>query len=161
MPRKATSESLKAETQVIKASRVFTKLIASRDCLDAYEQQWQAIIRFHNALEDCSSDPGVVRQLLLRSQLLRQLCKCLSRALQQLASSTTAAAAAAALSSETPALALSGLLADCASLLIGVNWTDSQCAAKLADALNESGELCSKKQQSSLPRRCKACSIQQ
>jgi hypothetical protein len=51
MPRKPTSEGFRAETQVIKASRVLTKLIASHDCLDCCEQQWQGLASLCTAVE--------------------------------------------------------------------------------------------------------------
>jgi hypothetical protein len=127
---------------VIKAARVLPRLSSSDDCLGECERLWQELVSLYTAVEKCSDDSAVVKQLLLRSQLLRQLFKSLSRMLQQLASDPSTAAAAAALGPAAPALALVSELASCAALLVSRNLAlgDIECNTKLVAALRESGK---------------------
>jgi hypothetical protein len=128
---------LKAESNVLKASRILPRLFSSGSSEDSVHQQWHATDGLLNSLLGCVDDKEVIQQLISRSQLFRQLCKCLSLGLQQLTTTTAEAVTGA----DAPALAIATHVASCTVTLLS-STSEPTCLVKLATAARECGEHC-------------------
>jgi hypothetical protein len=114
-------------------SSFLPELISPASGLADFHTHWQAVHTLFRVLSPCRNDLDVQQQLMLHTELPRQLFSCVAVALQHLATTGVP------VSPEEPALVAVAHLSGMAELLFQSFWKIG-CCPQLATVIRQSGE---------------------
>lgn len=133
MSRTNSSRGLRSQTQdVIRVASFLPELTKSARSLGDFRQHWVAVCALHTTMGTRVQD--VQQELVLRTELPKQLLTCVASALQLLAK------AGNSVSPEDPTLATAAHLASLAELLFKAGVLSKECRTKQAAVAKQTGE---------------------